>query len=1140
MKKFLKSLLAASLGLVAVVGFASCEKTPTPLPTEKTETPAPQFDCANGVHDAATEWSSDNTKHWHACSLCDKLVDKEAHKWGEWTVTKEATLTEKGSRWHECSVCGKKLEEEIPMLKPESVVAAEDVAIYVKAPEGWAAVNCYWWYKGEDGTEYGSTTWPGEAMTQVDAENNIWGFVYPKGANRVIFNSDGVQTVDLEFKSTNYYILQAEATDKFDVEQYTTYTPAADQPELNKYTTAMPTGPVEVEMTTIYAQLPEAWTGHYIYYWGSQGAACPAWPGTELTVVDAAKHLYSAEVPADLGGFCLSAGVDAEGNTIDQTGDLALVEGVNAYIVQPVDGKDTAKLANYKDGVLTEIVVAIPLPDMNIKGSMNGWADNDAYKFTYDATTDSATFELTVAPGDAFKVAAVGAWSPQFNSQNSTLADGLKAGEGNDLENIVVEKGGKYLITISGCKDSATATCVFTVVEHQQIIVPVPDMYIAGSHNGWGDAFKNEANKLVVDAEADKASLEVYLAANTEFKVTDSSWGLQYGFGATGLTYAQGLFTDQGGNLKVVESGIYTIVVSNLEDKTLAQCSISKNEVAYVVKTYTPTAIEAPAQGNPELGIITTAGELNTLGEWRLFIVVDAEGRIAYMCEFPKNGYGNPASDSYVRHSAYSDYKTNPAFKDLGSEPYDEWGNVEYKVVIPEGGFALVCHTSHAELIELLTGITYAEHAANKQSINVDAYRLSQKAKDGVITLSVSKFVPYKEVSLAEAAQLPDGYPVILKGEVSVASDTAQLTDGTNTLNAYKLPVHACVGDEIHVYGVIGTNNNVKQIKSMSLISHVQGEEAKAAPSYKLEVVTEVSQLTDGAKVVITYKEFVMGVQQGDYRCSVPTVGTSIADNCIQVVTLVKSGDNWLLQVAEGQYLASSGAKKLNVVSDVDSKAQWTIAIADGVTTIVNVANTELYLQYNVSSPRFTTYKLSSKQNNVTLQLVSEPAYFPATLYSPTENDAQGEVDRGTVWKDIFTLGSSADITKKWKISSNKKTIYNLDGEILEVTHRLQSAGKNDMTIDLSDYEGYVKVYFYALTGDNGDLTRKFTILDGEEEVVSFTCDVTSDSLPSDTWPLKTPEYTVVLECGKAYTLTTSGAINFHAIKVVPTDAPAA
>ena len=62
----------------------------------------------------------------------------------------------------------------------------------------------------------------------------------------------------------------------------------------------------------------------------------------------------------------------------------------------------------------------------------------------------------------------------------------------------------------------------------------------------------------------------------------------------------------------------------------------------------------------------TIDGAYKTTNGWRLFIVVDAEGRIAYMAQNMVNGYGGAMSDTYIRHSDYANHESNPAFLMLG------------------------------------------------------------------------------------------------------------------------------------------------------------------------------------------------------------------------------------------------------------------------------------------------------------------------------------------------------------------------------------------------------------------------------------------------------------------------------------------
>ena len=74
---------------------------------------------ATGKH-AADEWTANATDHWHVCTVCSKPYDIGAHQFGEWTIVKEATATESGTREHICTVCGKVVSETIPA---EGVVA---------------------------------------------------------------------------------------------------------------------------------------------------------------------------------------------------------------------------------------------------------------------------------------------------------------------------------------------------------------------------------------------------------------------------------------------------------------------------------------------------------------------------------------------------------------------------------------------------------------------------------------------------------------------------------------------------------------------------------------------------------------------------------------------------------------------------------------------------------------------------------------------------------------------------------------------------------------------------------------------------------------------------------------------------------
>ena len=77
------------------------------------------------THQYGEEWKADGTGHWHVCA-CGEMDEVIAHTYGDWTVTKEATATENGSRERTCSVCGYVDTEAIPATGPAAPVEPEE------------------------------------------------------------------------------------------------------------------------------------------------------------------------------------------------------------------------------------------------------------------------------------------------------------------------------------------------------------------------------------------------------------------------------------------------------------------------------------------------------------------------------------------------------------------------------------------------------------------------------------------------------------------------------------------------------------------------------------------------------------------------------------------------------------------------------------------------------------------------------------------------------------------------------------------------------------------------------------------------------------------------------------------------------
>ena len=184
-KKILVSLLLSGACAMTLAAAAACgdttEETP-PTGNEQTE------------HNWSTEWSSDENNHWHACtdSGCTERSDQAAHTYGDWTVTKEATETETGTRTRTCSVCGYVQTETIPVLPHTHVWSDEwssdndnhwhactvegceehgDEAAHSVPDDGWTVVTPA--THSEDGLRKGTCTVCDKEVEQVIAKHAV-------------------------------------------------------------------------------------------------------------------------------------------------------------------------------------------------------------------------------------------------------------------------------------------------------------------------------------------------------------------------------------------------------------------------------------------------------------------------------------------------------------------------------------------------------------------------------------------------------------------------------------------------------------------------------------------------------------------------------------------------------------------------------------------------------------------------------------------------------------------------------------------------------------------------------------------------------------------------------------------------------
>ena len=91
-------------------------------------------------HYYTDDWSSGSTTHWKVCYYC-KEVNQDTvanHTFDDWTITKEPTTTETGSRERTCSVCKYKQTETLPVHTHD----VHDEAWKYDETEHWQECSC--------------------------------------------------------------------------------------------------------------------------------------------------------------------------------------------------------------------------------------------------------------------------------------------------------------------------------------------------------------------------------------------------------------------------------------------------------------------------------------------------------------------------------------------------------------------------------------------------------------------------------------------------------------------------------------------------------------------------------------------------------------------------------------------------------------------------------------------------------------------------------------------------------------------------------------------------------------------------------------------------------------------------------------
>ena len=207
------------------------------------------------------------------------------------------------------------------------------------------------------------------------------------------------------------------------------------------------------------------------------------------------------------------------------------------------------------------------------------------------------------------------------------------------------------------------------------------------------------------------------------------------------------------------------------------------------------------------------------------------------------------------------------------------------------------------------------------------------------------------------------GKSIVIYGLSSTKAACLKWENGAYVYSNAKdfLSLNVVDGTIVKVGMVYDTNHKNYSAYLIEIKGSVDLEEEEIPTAGNVTKVTNVDQLTDGAQIVLAYKTNVMSSYNSG-KFTVVALEKVEVTSAVQVVTLVKSGDNWLLQVGVDSYIyydSVAGGNKVSSGNVTDSSAQWKITITDGILAFNNVGTAERYLQYNTNAnqERFTCYK---------------------------------------------------------------------------------------------------------------------------------------------------------------------------------------
>lgn len=236
---------------------------------------------------------------------------------------------------------------------------------------------------------------------------------------------------------------------------------------------------------------------------------------------------------------------------------------------------------------------------------------------------------------------------------------------------------------------------------------------------------------------------------------------------------------------------------------------------------------------------------------------------------------------------------------------------------------------------------------------------------DNTITV-LANGAKYESVTLSYESD--DENVVIVQNDITLVKPVEQLTVTITVIAS--------------VEGVELENNTVE----------IQITLVPVTTNHLLTKVTNVDQLKDGTQIILTYNDLITigefaskGFVKHDLEVSGEMYIEKENDQYpFTVITLEKSGDNWLLKVSDSNYISYVSSTEIKLSGETEINSQWSLSVSNDVINIQSCKETTRYIRYSEQYSKFAAY-LINNQKNIN-------AYIIENIYDHKNNATLNEV----------------------------------------------------------------------------------------------------------------------------------------------------